>query len=54
MDAVRFVEVCRAAGVGIYGMEGFLVRGTKVQPLQEHSVDYYGQGNGNMRVVLRS
>jgi len=46
-DAVRFVEECRQAGVRISGIEGFLVAGQRIQPLQDHSVDYCQSDAGN-------
>ncbi len=39
-DAIRFVKQCRVEGVAIAGIEGFRMIGEKIQPLQEHSVDF--------------
>ena len=41
-DAIRFVEACRDVGIRISGLEGFRIDGDRIQPLQEHSVDYGG------------
>ncbi|KAA3609492.1 MAG: hypothetical protein DWQ01_09165 [Planctomycetota bacterium] len=51
-DAIRFVEACRDAGVGIGGLEGFKVEGDRIQPLQEHSVDYCGSDRKNHEASL--
>jgi len=46
-DAIRFVKACRDAGIRITGLEGFRVEGDRIQPLQEHSVDYGSSGRKN-------
>ena len=46
-DALRFVNACQRAGVRISGIEGFRVDGERIQPLQEHSVDYHQSQEGN-------
>jgi len=38
--AIRFVEHCQASGGAVYGVEGFLRIGDRIQPQQEHSCDY--------------
>lgn len=39
-DAIRFVKQCGIEGVPIAGIEGFRMIRDKIQPLQEHSVDF--------------
>ena len=46
-EALRFVEECKGRGVLILGVEGFKVFGEKIQPLQEHSFDLYGQDDNS-------
>lgn len=51
-DAIRFVEACRDTGTRISGLEGFKVEGDRIQPLQDHSVDYCGSDHKNHETSL--
>ena len=46
-DGLRFVDECERSGINILGIDGFNVFGEKIQPLQEHSFDLYGQTEKN-------
>jgi hypothetical protein len=52
LDAIRLIDESEKAGVPVLGAEGFRVIGEKIQPLQEHSIDLYGNEN-NSHAVLR-
>ena len=45
VDALRFVEAHRVAGIPILGIEGFRVlEKERIQPQQEHTADFESEG----------
>lgn len=44
--AIEFVEQCRSSEVCICGVEGFLRFGDRIQPQQEHSLDFEAAQSG--------
>ena len=45
-DAIRFVQQCRIEAVPVAGIEGFRMHGEKIQPIQEHSIDFEDKLDG--------
>ena len=39
-DAIQFVKACKQQGIAILGIEGFKIFGQRIQPFQEHSLDF--------------
>ena len=39
-DAIQFVKDCKEQGIAVLGIEGFKIFGQKIQPFQEHSLDF--------------
>ena len=42
VDAMQFVNTCKEQGIAVLGIEGFQIFGEKIQPFQEHSIDFEG------------
>jgi len=41
-DALKMVHRCRERGIGILGIDGFILTATSTQPAMEHSIDLSG------------
>ena len=42
-DAVDVVRRCAELGIGIIGIDAFIVNESSIQPLMEHSIDFSAQ-----------
>lgn len=52
-DAMRFVKTCKEEKIAILGVEGFKVFGEKIQPFQEHSIDFEGMTENSHETTMK-
>jgi hypothetical protein len=52
-DAMRFVKTCKERGIAVLGVEGFKVFGEKIQPFQEHSIEFADMTKGSHEATLQ-
>jgi hypothetical protein len=43
IDALNFLKECESREIKISGIDGFLIHGNAIQPVQVHSADYSGK-----------